>query len=104
MVVFKYTFDPCSDRNRLHRISQQVSYHAYAISKRNFDQHGDVGQMLPKCRMGGMPDALPTEDPPSRLDLGPFGIKGMAVMADPLRPELPRVTADAALNQKTVLA
>jgi len=102
--MFEHAFDIRSDHDRLHRIAQQVAYHAHAAGMRYLHEHGEVRTMLPERRMGGMPDALPTEDPTTRFDLGPMRIKRVTAVTKPLGPELPSVTMAAALHHEPVLA
>src|ERR1700751_1404007 len=71
-MMLEHALNFSSDRNFLRRIAQQVAHHAHAIGVRQFDKYRDVGTMLPKNRVGGVPDTLPTEDAPPRFDLSPF--------------------------------
>ncbi len=103
-MMLEHTLQLGADNHRLHWIAQQVAYHSHITGMRYFHKHSHVGTVLPKRRVGGMPDTLPTEDAPMWLDFSPFRIKGVATMADPLRPELPCTAMAAALNQETVLA
>lgn len=98
-VVFEYALDVSSNRDRLHRIAKQVADHANAAGVRKLDKHRDVRTMVPERLVRGMPDALPTEDPAARLDLGPFGIEGVAVVTQPFRSELPCPTMATALYE-----
>jgi hypothetical protein len=45
--------------------------------------------VLLQCYVGWMPHALPAKYSPPGFDFGPFGVEGMAMMADPFRPKLP---------------
>jgi hypothetical protein len=103
-MMFEYAFNIRPDRHHLHRVAEQVANHAHATGMCYFHQNGKIWTMLPQCRMGGMPDSFPTEYPAARFDLGPFGVKGVTTMAEPLRSELPRVAMAAALHQETILA
>ena len=98
-MMLEHAFNFCADHNFLRRIAQQVAHHAHAIGMRQFDKYGDVGTMLPKNRVGGVPDTLPTEDAAPRFDLSPFGIEGVATVTQPFRPELPGPTMAAALYE-----
>lgn len=101
-MVFEHAVDIRSDRDCLHRIAQQVTYHPHAPGMRYLYEHGEIRTMLPERRMGGMPDALPTEDPTARFDLGPMRIKGVTAMTEPLRSELPSVAMAALLHHEPV--
>lgn len=70
-MVFKYAVDMHSNCHRLHRVAEQVAYHAHTADMGQFHKHSDIGTMLPERRMGRMPRALPTEDTAPRFDLYP---------------------------------
>jgi hypothetical protein len=103
-MVFEHTVNIRCDRDRLHRIAQQVAYHPHAPGMRHLYKHGDIRTMLPERRVAGMPDSLPTENPTPRFDLDPLRIKGMTVVTEPFRSELPRVAMAASLHHEPVLA
>lgn len=103
-MMFEHPLDIRPDRHRLHRIAQQVTNQTHATGMWYFHQYGKIGTMFPQRLMGGMPNPFPTEYPAARLNLGPFGIKGVTTMAEPLRSELPRVAMAAALHHETILA
>ena len=98
-MMLEHALNLSSDHNFLRRIAQQVAHHAHAIGTRQLDKYGDVGTMLPKNRVGGMPDTLPTEDAAPRFDLSPFGIEGVTAVTQPFRSELPGLTMTAALYE-----
>ena len=102
--MLEHPVDIGADRNRLCGIAEQIADHAHAAGMRQLDEHGDVGTVPLQCGVRWMPRPLPTEDPAMRLDLGPFRIEGVAMMADPFRTELPGVAMAAALHQKPALA
>jgi hypothetical protein len=62
-MMLKHANDIISDRHRLRGIAQQVSHHSHITGVRKFDKDRQIRPMLPQRRMGGVPDALPTEDP-----------------------------------------
>ena len=41
--MFEHAFDICTDRDHLHRISQEIADHAHAASQRQFYKDGDIG-------------------------------------------------------------
>src|SRR6516164_1269010 len=101
-MMLEHAFDLSPDCDGLHRIAEQVADHANAAGMRQLDQHGEIGAMLLEGCMGRMPDALPAEDAPMGFDLGPFGVKRVAFVAEPLRAELPSLAVGAALHPKPV--
>jgi hypothetical protein len=103
-MMLEHAFDVCPDHNFLHRITQQVSYHAHAAGMRQFDKNGDVRTMIPECRVRRMPRAFPAENPAPRFDLGPFRIEGVTAMTQPFRAKLPRLAMAAALHKQLVMA
>jgi hypothetical protein len=91
------------DGDRLHGIAKQIAHYANTAGVRQLDEHGEVRTVLPEGCVRGMPDPLPTENMSARFDLGSRGVEGVAMMAEPLRTELPAATPPAALHQKPVL-
>jgi len=98
-MMLEHAFNIRSDHNFLHRITQQIADHAYAIGVRQLDKYRDVRTMIPEDRMGRMPDTLPAEDAAPRFDLGPLRIERVAAVAQPFRSELPSLTMAAALHK-----
>ncbi len=86
-MVLEHALDGVADYDGLHGITQQVAYHANAAGMRQFDEHGEVGPVLLEGRMRRVPDAFPTEDAATSLDLCPFRIKCMAAVAEPFGTE-----------------
>jgi len=103
-MVLEDALDLGANFNRLHRVAQQIANHANATSLWQLDEHGKVRAVLLQGGVRRMPDALPAKDAAARLDLRPFDIEGVAMMAYPFGAELPGATARAALHQKAVLA
>jgi hypothetical protein len=98
-MMLEHAFDFCPDHNFLHRITQQVSYHAYAAGMWQFDKYGDVRTVILERRVRRMPSALPAEDLAPRFDLSPFRIEGVTAVAQPFRAKLPRLAMAAALHK-----
>jgi hypothetical protein len=98
-MMLEHALNLSSDHNFLHRIAQQVTDHAHVTGMREFDKHSDVGTVVLEDRVGRVPDTLPTEDAPPRIDLSPFGIEGVATVTQPFRSELPGPTMAAALYE-----
>jgi hypothetical protein len=103
-MMFEHARDGGSNCNRLHRVVLKIADHADIPGMRQFNQHREIWPPLPKRRMRGMPDALPTEDKTARFDVGPCEIKGVAAVAEPFGTELPALTTPAALHQQPVPA
>ena len=98
-MMLEHAFNVRSNHNFLHRIAQQIAYHAHAIGMRQLDKHGDVRTVVSERRVRRMPDPLPTEDAAARFDLGPFGIERVTAVTKPFRSELPCLAMAAALYQ-----
>jgi hypothetical protein len=73
-MMLEHAFNVGSNNNFLHRIAQQVAYHAHAIGVRQLNKHGDVRTVVSERRVRWMPDPFPTEDAAVRLDFSPFGV------------------------------
>ncbi len=97
-MMLEHPFDMRSDRDVLHRVTQQIADHPHAASMRNLHEHGEIRTVLLQDRVRRMPDPLPTEDPSTRIDLCPFGIEGVAAMTDPFRSKLPRCAMATSLH------
>ena len=103
-MVLEGPLDLSTNCNRLHRITHEIANHANAARMGQLDEDGEVRAMLFEGRVRRMPDPLPAKNTAARLDLSPFRIEGVAIVAEPLRPKLPVVAMGTALYQQPVLA
>jgi hypothetical protein len=51
VMVFKLSDDFCPDDDLLHRITKKISYQAYVPCAGQFDQNGNVGNVLLQRRV-----------------------------------------------------
>ena len=102
-MMFEYALDIGPDRDGLHRTAKEIAYHSHVSGIRQFHEDCEIRSVLTQSIVRGVPDALPAEDAATRLDLDPFKVKRMAMMAEPFGSELPGPAMRAALHQEAAL-
>lgn len=87
----------------LPRIAEQVAYHSDIVRVGQFHQHGDIRPMPFEGAMNRVPNPLIAVDAALSGHFLPDEIEGVAAMADPFRPPLPRAASRTGLDFQCVL-